>query len=191
MFSTTERRGLYLKKHFHINTNKLSLSATRGDIAMTLTHTNSHHCAYLLSLGFAEARMDVRAFSVQMIPALATDTVCCSCKPNVTSRRHTHTHTHTLTHIHARARTHIHTHIHTHMHAHEVSRATHVHTHTDMCNTTHHMKLPTIASCSTERVWSLILSNSSIQHMPRSLNTSAPLNTHQLSTSLKEESGMC
>lgn len=29
-------------------------------------------------LGFAHARTDVRAFSEAMIPALATDTVCCS-----------------------------------------------------------------------------------------------------------------
>ncbi len=30
---------------------------------------------YLLSRGFAEARTEVRAFSVHMIPAFATDTV--------------------------------------------------------------------------------------------------------------------
>jgi len=41
------------------------------------------HCD---SLGFAAARMDVRAFSWQMIPALAMLNVCCSItyKMNVT-----------------------------------------------------------------------------------------------------------
>lgn len=29
-------------------------------------------------MGFAEARMEVRAFSVVMMPALAMETVCCS-----------------------------------------------------------------------------------------------------------------
>jgi hypothetical protein len=29
-------------------------------------------------LGFAQARTDVRAFSETMMPALATETVCCS-----------------------------------------------------------------------------------------------------------------
>lgn len=29
-------------------------------------------------MGLAQAQMDVRAFSVVIIPALATDTVCCS-----------------------------------------------------------------------------------------------------------------
>ena len=33
---------------------------------------------YRLSTGLAEARMEVRALRVQMIPALAIDTVCCS-----------------------------------------------------------------------------------------------------------------
>lgn len=33
---------------------------------------------YLLSRGFALARMDVLAFNVQIMPAFATDTVCCS-----------------------------------------------------------------------------------------------------------------
>ncbi len=33
---------------------------------------------YLLSRGFADAKMDVLAFNVQMMPALAMDTVCCS-----------------------------------------------------------------------------------------------------------------
>jgi hypothetical protein len=35
--------------------------------------------SYLEPTGFAAARIDVRAFSVVMMPALATDTVCCSC----------------------------------------------------------------------------------------------------------------
>jgi hypothetical protein len=30
--------------------------------------------------GFAAARIDVRAFRVVMIPALAIETVCCSCR---------------------------------------------------------------------------------------------------------------
>ena len=34
--------------------------------------------SYLESIGLAEARMEVRALSEQMMPALATDTVCCS-----------------------------------------------------------------------------------------------------------------
>src|SRR6056297_3192057 len=33
---------------------------------------------YRESTGLAEAKMDVRAFRVQMIPALAMETVCCS-----------------------------------------------------------------------------------------------------------------
>jgi len=33
---------------------------------------------YLLSTGFAAARMAVLAFKVQIMPALATETVCCS-----------------------------------------------------------------------------------------------------------------
>ncbi len=33
---------------------------------------------YLLSMGFADAKMEVRAFKVVMIPALAIETVCCS-----------------------------------------------------------------------------------------------------------------
>lgn len=33
---------------------------------------------YLDSTGLADARMDVRAFKLVMIPALAIDTVCCS-----------------------------------------------------------------------------------------------------------------
>lgn len=31
-------------------------------------------------MGLAAARMEVRAFSVVMIPALAIETVCCSCR---------------------------------------------------------------------------------------------------------------
>lgn len=34
---------------------------------------------YFDPTGFAAARMDVRAFKVVMMPALAIDTVCCSC----------------------------------------------------------------------------------------------------------------
>lgn len=34
--------------------------------------------SYFDPTGLAAARMDVRAFSVVMIPALAIDTVCCS-----------------------------------------------------------------------------------------------------------------
>ena len=34
--------------------------------------------SYLEFTGFAAAKIAVREFSVQMIPALATDTVCCS-----------------------------------------------------------------------------------------------------------------
>lgn len=34
-------------------------------------------------MGFAEARIDVRAFRVVMIPALAIETVCCSYKMSV------------------------------------------------------------------------------------------------------------
>jgi len=30
-------------------------------------------------MGFAAARIEVRAFKVVMMPALAMDTVCCSC----------------------------------------------------------------------------------------------------------------
>lgn len=33
---------------------------------------------YLEPMGLAQAQTDVRAFSVEMRPALATDTVCCS-----------------------------------------------------------------------------------------------------------------
>ena len=36
--------------------------------------------SYFEPIGFAAARMDVRAFSVVMIPALAMETVCCSCQ---------------------------------------------------------------------------------------------------------------
>ena len=64
---------------------------------------------YRLPMGLAEARMLVLAFSVVMMPALATDTVCCS-----------------------------------------------------------------MTSCSTDRVESDILSNSSMQHTPPSESTSAP-----------------
>ena len=60
--------------------------------------------------GLAAARIEVRAFSVQIMPALATEMVCCS-----------------------------------------------------------------MASCSTERVVSSILSNSSMQQIPLSLSTNAPL----------------
>lgn len=35
---------------------------------------------YLLPTGLAPARMDVRALSVVMMPALAIETVCCSCR---------------------------------------------------------------------------------------------------------------
>jgi len=34
--------------------------------------------SYLEPTGFAAARIDVRAFKVVMIPALAIETVCCS-----------------------------------------------------------------------------------------------------------------
>jgi hypothetical protein len=34
---------------------------------------------YFELTGLAAARMEVRAFNVVMIPALAIDTVCCSC----------------------------------------------------------------------------------------------------------------
>lgn len=36
--------------------------------------------SHLDFIGFAQARIDVLAFSVVMMPAFATDTVCCSCK---------------------------------------------------------------------------------------------------------------
>ena len=64
---------------------------------------------YRDSTGFADASTAVRALRVQMMPALAMDTVCCS-----------------------------------------------------------------MTSCRMLRVLSFILSNSSMQQMPRSLNTSAP-----------------
>lgn len=35
--------------------------------------------SYLDPTGFAAAKIDVRAFNVVMIPALAIETVCCSC----------------------------------------------------------------------------------------------------------------
>lgn len=67
---------------------------------------------YFDSMGFAAAKIAVRALRVQMMPALATDTVCCS-----------------------------------------------------------------IASCSMLRVFSSILSNSSMQQIPRSDRTKAPLSS--------------
>jgi hypothetical protein len=40
---------------------------------------------YLLPLGLAQARMDVRALSCDTRPALATDTVCCSITCSIVS----------------------------------------------------------------------------------------------------------
>jgi hypothetical protein len=36
--------------------------------------------SYFEPTGFAAARIDVRALSVVMMPALAIETVCCSCE---------------------------------------------------------------------------------------------------------------
>jgi len=74
--------------------------------------TTDRRGLYRLSAGLADARTEVRALSVQMMPALATETVCCS-----------------------------------------------------------------ITSCRMDRVESLILSNSSMQQIPRSDRTRAPLSS--------------
>lgn len=42
---------------------------------------------YLEPIGFAAARIEVRAFSVVIIPAFAIETVCCSCKEGQIAHR--------------------------------------------------------------------------------------------------------